>query len=115
MAAMRGATHQKLQSFDFNNVSQYGGQQFIYPNQTNLNGGRNDAYFGGDAALSNFMTPSPDSPGQWSSGSPQSQADWSDGIMSPPATVITHFQQHQHQHLSQQQLLQQQQAESILI
>ena len=117
MAAMRGATHQKLQSFDFNNVSQYGGQQFIYPNQTNLNGGRNDAYFGGDAALSNFMTPSPDSPGQWSSGSPQSQADWSDGIMSPPATGITHFQQqqHQHQHLSQQQLLQQQQAESILI
>ncbi len=55
-----------MQSFDFNNISQYG-QQFVYPNQTSINGGRNDGLFV-DGILSNFMTPSPDSPGQWSSG-----------------------------------------------
>ena len=32
-----------------------------------------------------FLTPSPDSPGQWSSSSPHSgQSDWSEGISSPP-------------------------------
>ena len=32
-----------------------------------------------------YMTPSPDSPGQWSSSSPHSaQSDWSEGISSPP-------------------------------
>jgi len=33
-----------------------------------------------------FLTPSPDSPGQWSSSSPHSgQSDWSEGISSPAA------------------------------
>jgi Notch-like protein len=32
-----------------------------------------------------FLTPSPDSPGQWSSSSPHSgQSDWSEGVSSPP-------------------------------
>jgi hypothetical protein len=50
---------ERCPSFDFNNVSQYGptGQQFIYPNQTNLNGGRADGFFCNDGVLSNFMTP----------------------------------------------------------
>jgi Notch-like protein len=114
MAAMRGATHQKMQSFDFNNVSQYGpaGQQFIYPNQTNLSGGRADGFFCNDGVLSNFMTPSPDSPGQWSSGSPQSHSDWSEGILSPPASGMNQYQQQQ---MAQQQMLQQQQTDSVLI
>jgi len=39
-----------------------------------------------------FPTPSPDSPGQWSSCSPQSaKSDWSEGISSPPMSV---HQQH---------------------
>ena len=120
MAAMRGATHQKMQSFDFTNVSPYG-QQFIYPNQTNLNGVRNDGYIG-DGSLGNFMTPSPDSPGQWSSGSPQSHNDWSDGIHSPPSNGMNQYhqlqQQQQQQLMAQQQMLQQQQqqhSDSVLI
>ena len=40
-----------------------------------------------------FLTPSPDSPGQWSSSSPHSgQSDWSEGISSPPQAAT---QQHQ--------------------
>ena len=39
-----------------------------------------------------FLTPSPDSPGQWSSSSPHSgQSDWSEGISSPPQSAV-----HQH-------------------
>jgi len=39
-----------------------------------------------------FLTPSPDSPGQWSSSSPHSgQSDWSEGISSPPQSAT-----HQH-------------------
>ena len=35
-----------------------------------------------------YLTPSPDSPGQWSSSSPHSaQSDWSEGISSPPMPV----------------------------
>lgn len=30
-----------------------------------------------------YLTPSPDSPGQWSSSSPHSNSDWSEGISSP--------------------------------
>jgi hypothetical protein len=125
MAAMRGATHQKLQSFDFCNdpgmVAQYAAaqQQFLYPNptQTNVNGPRSDGYMM-DGGMSSFMTPSPDSPGQWSSGSPQSHSDWSDGILSPPATGMNQYhqqQQQQQQHMAQQQMLQPQQTDGVLI
>jgi hypothetical protein len=68
MAAMRGATHQKLQSFDFCNdpgmVAQYAAaqQQFLYPNptQTNVNGARSDGYMmdGGFARTVEFWKPS---------------------------------------------------------
>lgn len=45
-----------------------------------------------------FLTPSPDSPGQWSSSSPHSgHSDWSEGISSPPQS-LTHTQHHHHQH-----------------
>jgi len=97
MAAMRGATHHRHQSFDFpesggggggnsgagtagQNINQMAGYYPYLPTppQTGENG--------------NFMTPSPESPSQWSSNSPQSHSDWSDGnIHSPP-----NFQ-HQHQ------------------
>merc|ERR1712223_1720333 len=96
LAALRGATHQRHQaSFDFSNTTttmttasgpvpsappadvnmsrQH--QQFLYPTPPSV-----------DSVLHNnsFMSPSPDSPDQWSSASPQSHSDWSDGIHSPP-------------------------------
>jgi len=40
-----------------------------------------------------FLTPSPDSPGQWSSSSPHSgQSDWSEGISSPPQAAAYQHQ-----------------------
>ena len=36
-----------------------------------------------------FPTPSPESPGQWSSGSPHSHSDWSEGVRSPPISQLT--------------------------
>merc|ERR1719433_756268 len=103
MAAMRGATHQRHQSFDFPEggtpagtaINQIGGYYPYLPTppQTGENG--------------NFMTPSPESPSQWSTHSPQSHSDWSDGnIHSPP-----NFQQQQQQHQQQQQQNQQQQQQ----
>ena len=36
-----------------------------------------------------YLTPSPDSPGQWSSSSPHSaQSDWSENISSPPTQPV---------------------------
>ena len=90
-AAMRGASHQRIQSsFDFpdSQPQQMGHpgmlQQGMYafmptPPQT---GDQN----------TNFMTPSPDSPGQWSSASPQSE--WSEGIHSPPGNMYPNMKQH---------------------
>lgn len=34
-----------------------------------------------------FLTPSPESPDQWSSSSPHSMSDWSEGISSPPTSM----------------------------
>lgn len=34
--------------------------------------------------LDSFPTPSPESPGHWSSSSPHSNSDWSEGVNSPP-------------------------------
>jgi len=84
LAAMRGATHQRHQSFDFPEavqqpMNQMGGYYPYLPTppQATENG--------------NFMTPSPESP-QWTN-SPQSHSDWSEGNMhSPP-----NFQQQQQQ------------------
>lgn len=89
MAAMRGAAvHQRHQSFDFpdsnQQAQQMGHPAMIYP-YTLPTPPQN-----GDPST-NFMTPSPDSPGQWSSASPQSHSDWSEGIHSPPGT--NNFQQ----------------------
>ena len=86
LAAMRGATHLRHQAFDFPEapvpaMNQMGGYYPYLPTppQTGENG--------------NFMTPSPESPSQWSSNSPQSHSDWSDGnIHSPP-----NYQQQQQQ------------------
>lgn len=83
MAAMRGAVaHQRHQSFDFPENNQqiaHPGMMFPYtpPQAVDPN--------------TNFMTPSPDSPGQWSSNSPQSHSDWSEGLHSP--TGPNNFQQ----------------------
>merc|ERR1712150_367001 len=133
LAALRGATHQRHQaSFDFSNttttmttasgaatgdVNMYNmsrHQQFLYPTPPSV-----------DSVLHNnsFMSPSPDSPDQWSSASPQSHSDWSDGIHSPPALNGNgHYSQqqqqqqvhHQQQHLHQQQITQQTGTEVII-
>ncbi|UYV71292.1 N [Cordylochernes scorpioides] len=43
------------------------------------------------AAPETYLTPSPESPGQWSSSSPHSaQSDWSEGISSPPQVNTQH-------------------------
>ena len=114
MAAMRGATHQKIQSFDFpcndpNIGVQYANQQqqFLYPNP---NGIHSDGFLM-EGGVNSFMTPSPDSPGQWS---PQSHSDWSDGILSPPATNLSNYHLQQQQ-MTQHQLQQTQQTEGVLI
>jgi len=80
-AAMRGASHQRIQSFDFpesqaqqmghSNMIQHGYPYLPTPPQS-------------EQHPTNFMTPSPDSPGQWSSASPQSNTDFNEGIHSPP-------------------------------
>lgn len=91
LAAMRGASHQRHQSFDFPEnagpvMNQMGG---YYPYPTPPQNGENG----------NFMTPSPESPSQWSTNSPQSHSDWSDGnIHSPP-----NFQQQQQQQYKPQE------------
>merc|ERR1719270_3053169 len=101
MAAMRGATQQARQAansqFDFPEMfSQQ--QQFMCPTPPHQGG--HQAQQGKE-----YMTPSPDSPGQWSSElSPQSHSDWSEGIHSPPSA----YQQQQQQQHMQQQCMQQQ-------
>ena len=119
IAAMRGATHQRHQQFDFNNVSTQ--QQFMYPTPPHSQGGQGALMQNGATVVSdgmNYMTPSPDSPGQWSSASPQSHSDWSEtGIHSPPSNnncvAQTSLQQnHQNSyHLNQQKQHQQQQMQ----
>lgn len=39
--------------------------------------------------LDSYPTPSPESPGHWSSSSPHSNSDWSEGIQSPTNTYMT--------------------------
>lgn len=41
--------------------------------------------------LDSFPTPSPESPGHWSSSSPHSNSDWSEGINSPPANNMNYI------------------------
>merc|ERR1711899_494092 len=122
IAAMRGATHQRHQQFDFNNVSS---QQFMYPTPPHSQGGllQNGNHPVSDGM--NYMTPSPDSPGQWSSASPQSHSDWSEtGIHSPPSnnncvgqTSLQQNQQFHHQQKQHQmaQQMMQQQTDGVLI
>merc|ERR1719483_1640795 len=80
---MRGAAvHQRHQSFDFpDNAGQ--GQQMAHPAMMQYPYTLPTPPQTGEPGT-NFMTPSPDSPGQWSSASPQSHSDWSEGIHSPP-------------------------------
>jgi len=100
IAAMRGASHQRLQSFDFPPDAQtqqqmthqgmlHPGNYPYLPTPPQQTGESN----------SNFMTPSPesqhqDSPGQWSSNSPQSHSDWSE-TLSPSATYQNQLKQQQ--------------------
>ena len=125
LAALRGATHQRHQaSFDFSNAATSGTngdvqmymaqqQQFMYPTPPQDQMHNNS-----------FMSPSPDSPDQWSSGaSPQSHSDWSDGIHSPPSTGQMnggHFSQQQANHqqgshpMTQHQMVHQQ-TDAVII
>ena len=105
--AMRGATHQRHQSFDFPEQQQQmgahqqmGGYYAYLPTPPQA----------GESV--NFMTPSPESPtSQWSTNSPQSHSDWSDNIHSPPNS----FPQHQTQQQQQQQQQFKQQQDGIYI
>ena len=103
IAAMRGASHQRIQSFEFPpeaQAPQMGHpammQQGMYPFMPTppQTGEQN----------TNFMTPSPDSPGQWSHGSPQSE--WSEGIHSPPGNLYPNMKP---------QLQQQQEQSAVFI
>lgn len=38
--------------------------------------------------LDSYPTPSPESPGHWSSSSPRSNSDWSEGVQSPAANNL---------------------------
>merc|ERR1711860_332923 len=120
LAAMRGATHQRqyshqASSFDFDHQAQnqqqqqqmyMNRQQFLYPPPPQEQGGHNNS----------FLSPSPDSPDQWSSASPQSHSDWSEGIHSPPSVMNGHFGQHHSQHLQQpQQMINQQTTDAVII
>jgi len=119
LAAMRGATHQRHQaSFDFSNAANNSNgdvqmfmaqQQFLYPTPPQEQVHNNS-----------FMSPSPDSPDQWSSGaSPQSHSDWSDGIHSPPSALnggghYSHHPNHQPQMAQQHQMVHQQ-TDAVII
>ena len=101
-AAMRGASHQRIQSFDF---PETGGQPGQHPGQMGPGAGHPGMLQqgmypfmptppqSGAEQNTNFMTPSPDSPGQWSSASPQSP-QWSEGIHSPPGNMYPNMKQH---------------------
>merc|ERR1719507_1453661 len=98
-AAMRGASHQRIQSFDFpESQNMTGGHPGM------MGGGQMGTYpfmpappqSGAEQSNTNFMTPSPDSPGQWSSASPQSP-QWSESnLHSPPGPMMyANMKQHQ--------------------
>ena len=54
-----------------------------------------------------YLTPSPDSPGQWSSSSPHSaHSDWSEAISSPPQHAPYNYQQQQQPQQQQYQVKQ---------
>jgi Notch-like protein len=118
MAAMRGATmqHQRGQNFDFPQQQQhYGNAQFQYPTPPHNGMGQQGQH---DPASGNFPTPSPDSPatpGQWSSASPQSHSDWSEGVHSPPSTMLAQQQQQQMTAQHQHHLMQRQNEPGVLI
>jgi len=38
--------------------------------------------------LDSYPTPSPESPGHWSSSSPRSNSDWSEGVQSPSSNGV---------------------------
>jgi len=118
MAAMRGATHQRRHqaSFDFGSSNDHQAQnqqmymnrqnQFLYPTPPQEQGGHNNS----------FLSPSPDSPDQWSSASPQSHSDWSEGIHSPPSVMNGGGGHFQHpQHLQQHQMINQQTTDAVII
>merc|ERR1719412_2554177 len=92
-------------------------QQFMYPTPPHSQGAQVGLVPNGGTVVSdgmNYMTPSPDSPGQWSSASPQSHSDWSEtGIHSPPSNNnCVGGQTHQNSfHLNQQKQQQQQQMQ----
>merc|ERR1719411_1061759 len=90
-AAMRGASHQRIQSFDFPESQAQQQQQMGHP-------GMMYPYLPtppqSEQHPTNFMTPSPDSPGQWSSASPQSNTDFNEGIHSPPGTFYQQMKPH---------------------
>lgn len=75
LAALRGATHQRHQSFDFPGPETAHQQMTGMPMQ---------GYYPHYPTPPQTGVASPDSPGQWSSASPQSHSDWSEGIHSPP-------------------------------
>jgi len=81
MAALRAAT-----------VAQQQQQQMLYYNGSSQYPTPPSAHSEGNTppthVLDSYPTPSPESPGQWSSSSPHSTSDWSEGISSPPTQLM---------------------------
>lgn len=105
MAAMRGATQQR--GFDYDQQQQLQQQQFMQQQQQQHQGGNQQQFI--------YPSPSPDSPGQWSSGSPLSSDQMSEGVRSPPGMQQQHQQQQFQQISQQQQQMMQQQTDGVLI
>ena len=68
-------------------IPQYYGQQ--YPTPPHSHGMDPSPSQHGLHPPEAYLTPSPESPGQWSSASPHSTSDWSEGISSPPNPSMT--------------------------
>jgi len=109
MAAMRGAAAASAsRQFDFSGAEmgfQQQQQGFMYPTPPHMGVQGSGGQGGNPKVGAEYgMTPSPDSPGQWTSSemSPQSHSDWSEGIHSPPSATQCYSQQQQHLQMQQQ-------------
>lgn len=74
LGSTSGANHQSCSSF----------HQYFTPPSQHSGGGTPQHLV---HTLDSYPTPSPESPGDWSSSSPHSNSDWSEGVQSPANNV----------------------------
>lgn len=60
--------------------------QYFTPPSQHSGGGATPQHLA--QTLDSYPTPSPESPGDWSSSSPHSNSDWSEGVQSPAANNV---------------------------